>query len=81
VVEVDPPAQLEVSLLASSLLQVLLDTPVEAKKPAEPKKPVELSKPVEAKKGAGPGQTSPVKETAAGRADDQLRPSLPCPRV
>jgi len=39
VVEVDPPTQLEVSLLASSLFQVLIDTPMEPKKSAEPKKP------------------------------------------
>jgi len=69
-----PARQLEVSLLASSFLQVLIDTPTEAKKSAEPKKPaeskkpanpkkiVEVSKPVKAKKGVVPGQTSPLKE-------------------
>ncbi len=41
VVEVDPPRQLEVSLLAPSFLQVLIDTPTKAKKPVEARKAVE----------------------------------------
>ncbi len=55
VVEADPPRQLEVSLLASSFLQVLIDTPTKAKKPVEARKAVEVSKPVEAKGGVIPG--------------------------